>query len=72
MAANWDLKLSRPIGKFRRLRDVRDHILKTYPKDPPPAVWLHIGLTALEAAESGDTSDVEAALSIIVAHGGDR
>ena len=71
MRQNWDLKLSRPIGKFRRLRDVRDHILKKYPNGPP-GVWLHIGLAAVEAAESGDTSDVEAALSLVLAHGGER
>ena len=68
MSWTRNLYLSRPIGRFRRLSDVRDFILTEYP-DGPGKAWHHIGMLALDAAETGDTARLEVALQIMVAHG---
>lgn len=60
---NWDRKLSRPIGRFTRIRDVRDYILKTWPHGAPQA-WHYIGEQALAASKSGDTKALEIALML--------
>jgi hypothetical protein len=64
----WTRALSQPIGRFRRLSDIRDHIRSEYPEGGPQA-WDHIGNLALEAAEGGDTRDLEISLAIMVALG---
>lgn len=64
MPENWDRKLSRKIGRFRTLRDIRDFVLREFPQGPPPT-WKAVAEAALEAAKSGDTGDVEAVLAMI-------
>lgn len=65
MKADWTRKLSKPHGRFRRLGDIRDFILREFPKGPPHT-WELIGREALEAAKGGDTSGVEAALALVM------
>jgi len=66
---NWQRKLSKPIGRFRTLADVRDFILEEYPAGPPKN-WHRIGMLALEASEGGEIDDLEGYLRLMAAHGG--
>jgi hypothetical protein len=67
---SWTRRLSRPIGRFRRLADVRDFILAEFP-DGPGRPWRHIGSLALACAEDdADMEDLEICLMLMVAHGG--
>jgi hypothetical protein len=66
-AMSWTRTLSRPVGRFHRLSDVRDFILSEFPEGPGRA-WHHIGTLAVEAADGGDTRDLEISLAIVVAH----
>jgi hypothetical protein len=62
----WTRALSQPIGRFRRLSDIRDYIRSEYPEGRPQA-WEHIGSLAVEAAEGGDTRDLEISLAVMEA-----
>jgi hypothetical protein len=61
---DWSRKLSKPIGRFKTLRDIRDFILKEFP-DGPPHNWEQVGRDAIAAARTGNTADVEAALALL-------
>jgi hypothetical protein len=67
---SWTRALSQPIGGFRRLSDIRDYIRSEYPVGCPQA-WDHIESLAVEAAEGGDTTDLEISLAVMVALGRD-
>jgi hypothetical protein len=64
----WTRALSQPIGRFRRLSDIRDYIRCEYPMGRPKA-WDLIESLAVEAAEGGDIGDLELSLAIMVALG---
>lgn len=67
---SWSRSLSKPIGRFRRLSDVRDFIFAEFPAGPNRQ-WHHIGMVALACAEGdGELRDLEICLEIMHAHGG--
>jgi hypothetical protein len=63
---SWTRSLSQPIGGFRSLSDIRDYIRSEFPMGRPQA-WDHIASLAVEAAEGGDTMDLEISLAVMVA-----
>jgi hypothetical protein len=62
---DWSRKLSKPMSRFRTLRDIRDFILHEFP-DGPPRTWEHVAHEAIAAATSGQTADIEAALALVL------